>query len=228
MPRPRPCTNLALIVMLCLVVEAASASPPPSPAPMSVTFHANRMGKPPLRFYDVTLSLRNDSSEVRWFVIRSSQSRPLPKHTGRFSTVGSFKIPFGGKSFAGPRGTRAIQVTCFGAAHGFLAFRVAPKSRLTLAHYTLDSGADVSDVEVWTARAIRVNGKTLLERWLPYGTLSSKGARADGRARWTNLDWDPAKNLRRTDYPKEAVTHVEVEITGRWTVPMKPRPGPTP
>ena len=104
---------------------------------------------------------------------------------------------------------------------GFKTFRVPAKGQLELEDYTIDASRDIEEIVAIEARELKVNGKTPLEKWLPYGTTSGKKVKVGSQAlniNWKNLDWDAKRLGSRDDYPKEKVEEVKAGGFRRWTV----------
>lgn len=186
------------------------------PAPATIRMRGEQVSKPPSRTFLVDLTLTNRQAHETWFLIQYSASEALSR-SGRFSTVGSFPVPLEGKQWS-EGAARAVLIQCYGTP-SFKALRLPPRSTLHLRRYDVDSRGELTQLEVFEASALLVNGRTPLERWLPYKTLSAPG-RVDCSRDWKNLAWDHKRNVNRTDYPKEKINFVQARVTGRWTVPV--------
>jgi hypothetical protein len=145
----------------------------------------------------------------------------LPK-TGVFPNKNWDGQPFGGKR-CDDEGGSAVEIRMYGG-NGFKAFHVPVKGQLELDGYQIETLKDVKEVTVFEARQLKVNGKTPLDKWLPYKSTSSKKVKVASIAlntEWKNLDWD-AENLReRDDYPKEKVEVVKAEGLRRWIIRLQ-------
>ncbi len=109
-----------------------------------------------------------------------------------------------------------VDIQFFGA-DGFIAFCLPPKSTIEIENYVLESwgwgDTLFSKIECWEVHKLMVNGKTPFNKWLPYDVLCNPNAHlmlhADGSSDWQNLNLNSKTNASRTDYPKEAVTHIQ-------------------
>src|SRR4051794_17666340 len=99
--------RLALLVPLALVAPLPPSWAAPEPpgggqvttAPAAVKFIRKRGGKPPMRFFDGILELRNTHDRPLWLVTRYYGDEPLPAD-GRFKGGWSSQ-PFGGRGYDG-------------------------------------------------------------------------------------------------------------------------------
>jgi len=107
---------------------------------------------------------------------------------------------------------------------GFQAIHVPAKGSVDVEGYIISADRAITEIMVMEARALKVNGITPLEKWLPYSTLSAAKVKVGKEAvdDWVNLDWDPRKFQTRDDYPKEKVTEVKAEQTRLWTLKLEP------
>lgn len=184
-------------------------------SPVRADYLGSREGKPPLKFHSVRLTLVNPEDKPVWFVLPYWGDKPLPEK-GVFSNKNWKDQPFGGKQFDGEGGS-VVEVLMYGG-DGFKAFRVPAKGQLELDGYTIDASKDIEEIVVMEARELKVNGKTSLEKWLPYATTSGKEVKVALNIDWKNLDWDAKRLGSRDDYPKEKVERVQAEGFRRWTV----------
>jgi len=190
-----------------------------APAPVTAKFIRKRGGKPPMRFVDVKLEMRNSRDHPVWLLTRYSGDEPLPEK-GDFQS-GSDQ-PFGGQEYDGAaKGGegKAVEVHFLGKP-SFRAFYLPAKATIAFENFEVESWSDVTRVEFWEASSLRVNGRTPLEKWLPYPTLSDGAVVVPSGTDWKNLDWDADKLRGRADYPKEAVKTVTAVVEKKWTVPI--------
>jgi len=211
----------ALVVML--VGGCHAGAPQAADPPVRADFLERREGKPPSKFHFVRLTLVNSQNKAVWFVLPYWGDRPLSQ-TGLFTNdkVGQ---PFGGFAFAGEGGS-AVRVQMYGG-EGFKAFRLPAKGRLELDDYSIDASKYIDEIEVMETRELKVNGKTPLEKWLPYATTCDEKVMVRPLgilATWTDLDWDATKRGKRDDYPKEKVENVKAEGFRFWTVKFQQKP----
>jgi hypothetical protein len=164
-----------------------------------------------MKFHSIRLTLVNQQDNPVWFVLPYWGDKALPEK-GVFPNKDWKDQAFGGRQFDGEGGS-AIEVRMYGG-DGFKAFRLPAQARVELDGYTIDASKDIDEIVVMEARELKVNGKTPLERWLPYGTTSAEKVKVARQAltiEFKNLDWDQKKHEKRDDYPKEKVEEVKAE-----------------
>jgi hypothetical protein len=212
-------------MLACLLVAGASVgNARADDAPVRAEYLETNYGKPTLRSYLVRLTLVNAQDTPAWVVLPYNGEDKLPEN-GIFAN--KMAQPFGGKQFVGEGGS-VVEVQMHGGK-GFKAFHLPAKARLELDGYGISAWQDVNQMDVLEARGFLVNGKTPLEKWLPYPTLCAAKAKISRQAQieWGNLDWDREKLRKRDDYPKEQITEIKAEGVRRWTIPLegkKPEP----
>ncbi len=243
--RPRRAlVGLLLLAFACtptsrLRPEAAEAAPAAEPAtftpaapifgesvldassdasPVAVKLLGVRVGKPPLRFFYVRLTLTNRREHPVWLLFPYWIDDPLPA-TPVFTADRSLGAPFVGKGHGG-EGGQAVEVALLGNP-GFRVFHLPPRGRVVFDAYSFEGWKDVTSVDVWEVAALKVNGVRALERWLPYTTLSDPDVHVGMDApQWTNLDWDRERGGSRVDYPDEPVREVTAEILQRRRITL--------
>jgi hypothetical protein len=212
----------ALGVLFGLAAALWLACPAPAAEPSVQAVPLERVdGKPPMRTYLVRLTLSNPEDHPVWFVLPYWGDRALPED-GVFPNKNWGDQPFGGRSYSG-QGGAVVEVKMYGGA-GFHAFRLPAKGRVVLDGYGVGAWEDVKEVVVLECRRLEVNGKTPLEKWLPYDTLSGAKVTVGPKmvsADWTNLDWDAKKLRERDDYPREKVEQVKADCVRRWTIKVQ-------
>jgi len=138
------------------------------------------------------------------------------KADGHFRTYAPWETgQMGGRKY--PDSTTSYQIVDidFVGIDAFIAFCIPPKSSMTFENYMFESDGDTvfRSIELWEAKNLMVNGKTPLDKWLPYDVKCTPNAHLkskDGSGwDWYNLDWDPTTNKSRTDYPKDTVTIIQ-------------------
>lgn len=207
-------------------VPASEADVPAiDPAPVRAVLLSTRMGKPPLRFYSVRLTLENRHERSMWLLLPSYISDTLPA-APVFSAEGAQVVPFGGKGYVGDSG-EVVEVVMY-ANTGFSAFHLPPGGHVVLDGYVLEAWKAVERFEAWEVAELWVNRVLPLERWLPYPSMSSADGVVPREAidDWRNLDWDPARSRGRADYPAEPVQEVTAELVRRWQVPLEDAAAP--
>jgi hypothetical protein len=206
---------LSIVAAFGLVSARASNA---ADSPVHVEFKTARDGKPPMRFYSVKLTLTNSRDKPVWFLLPYWADEPLVE-SGMFKNKAAPADTFGGKRMAGDGGA-VVEIRKYGD-DGFKAFRLPANARVELDGYDLEAWKDVHEMTICQADALKVNGTTPLEKWLPYGVLSADVVKVSGSAitaDWKNLDWDAKKLKSRTDYPQENVEEIKAEGIRRWTV----------
>jgi hypothetical protein len=221
-------TRQRTVIALALLAGGCQPQPVPLPddppaqrtPPVEAVLLSTRGGKPPLRFYDVRLTVENRRDRPVWVLLQYFADRPLPA-SGEFVDEGLHAVPFEARQYAGAGG-KAVEVTMHGGA-GFRALRLPAGGRVVFERFEVKAWREVSRLEVWEASELRVNGRAPLERWLPYGTLCGKevSVPASAMGRWENLDWDAERCQGRQDYPKEKVGKVTATVITRWTVRLR-------
>ncbi|HLW63855.1 MAG TPA: hypothetical protein VKS79_00960 [Gemmataceae bacterium] len=201
------------LLVACFADGACAAD-----SPVQADYLGSRDGKPPLKFHSVRLTLMNQQDKPVWLVLPYWGDKPLPEK-GVFPNKNWKDQPFGGKKFDGVGGS-AVEVLMYGG-DGFKAFRLPAKGKLELDGYTIEADRDIAPIVVIEAQELKVNGKTPLEKWLPYATTSGEKVKVgehELNTDWKNLDWDPKRFRSRDDYPKEKVEEVKAEGIRCWTV----------
>ncbi len=207
-------------ILLPVVVVGEEGEQKKSVSPVQIIVLEQRGGKPPMRSYFVKLLLANPSDKALWLLLPYYGSGPL-KADARFTPSSNGEPQcFVGKQFNGGKnqgeGT-AIEIALIGEK-GFRAFRLPPHASIQFDRFPIEAWKNVNKMELWEASELRVNGKTALENWLPYSTLSAAKARIPANTDWTNLDWDAKTQKSRTDYPKETIKSVVATISHKWEV----------
>ncbi len=188
-------------------------------APAKVTFLDKRGGKPPMRFYHVTLELTNPRDQPVWLLTRDSGEEPL-KESGKFTDKDGGKPQmFGGAHYDGKKGGKgeAVQVSYIGC---FRAFYLAPKTTVRFDRYEISCWEDIKHFEVWEVSSLLVNGRTALEKWLPYPTRNEGDIVIPAMTDWGNLDFDRKTSQSRKDYPNERIEFVQAEVIKKWLLPI--------
>ncbi len=201
----------------CQVDGTRMADPQIPDLPVQAEYLGSRDLKPPMKSYSIRLMLVNRQDKPIWFVLPSWGDKPLPEN-GVFNNS-RYDQPFGGEQFEGEGGS-AIKVEMFGG-DGFNAFHLPANGRLELDGYSIDGSKDIKEIIVLETKELKINGKTSLEQWLPYGTICSQNVKVSQNqlsSGWKNLDWNWEKNRERDDYPKEKVEEVKAETIRSWTV----------
>ena len=201
----------------CVITVFLSAAAYGADAPVQAVFLGRSVGKPPLTFHSVRLTLENRNDKPVWFVLPYWGDKAIPEK-GVFPNKNWNGPPFEGHEYQGDGGS-AFEVYMFGG-NGFKAFRLPAKGRIELDRYTVEAWQEIKEIVVLEATDLKVNGKTPLEKWLPYGITSGDKVKVKAEAFLSSkyLDWDAEKSRKRDDYPKEKVDDVKAEGITSWTV----------
>lgn len=188
--------------------------------PVKVVFLDKRGGKPPMQFYFVTLELTNPRDRPIWLVTRYSGDEPLTG-SGKFLEQQDGKPQMlAGAGYDGKKGGgngEAVEVRYVG---NFRAFYLAPKTTVRFDRYEISCCEDIKHFEVWEVSSLLVNGRTALDKWLPYRTQSGGDVVIPAKTDWDNLDFDRQTSRSRTDYPDERIEFVKAEVIRKWLLPI--------
>jgi RNA polymerase sigma factor (sigma-70 family) len=186
--------------------------------PARVVFLDKQPGKPPMRTYSVSLELTNTREQPVWLLTRYSGEQRLTE-TGKFTASDTTPRMFDGDGYKGGKEGKgeAVQVTYIGA---FRAFYLAPKTTIRFDRYGITCWEDIEHFEVWEVSSLQVNGRTALDKWLPYRTRSEGDIVIPANADLDNLDWDRKTSRSRTDYPNEPIEFVRAEVIKKWLIPI--------
>ena len=224
-----PAILCALLAIACTITGVAEERPAP---PVSATFLSKQSGKPPMKFIRASVVLNNRTDAPLWFVLPYRIDQP-PKLSGPIHLNEGFEpawIVAEGYNTgvyhkpADRSKGKAIQLKVLFVADDkpFCLFRLPPGGRLELKSYPFEmAGTYVRSFKAWTADEIKVNGAELLEKWLPYETLSDPQTVVPESAQPDNLNFDAKLMGTRTDFRKEPITQLELKITGSWDVAFK-------
>ena len=188
--------------------------------PAKVVFLDKHGGKPPMQLYYVSLELTNPRDQPIWLLTRDSGEEPL-KENGKFVDRDNGKPQmFGGARYDGKKGGgkgEAVQVSYLGC---FRAFYLAPKTTVRFDRYEITCWEDIQHFEVWEVSSLLVNGRTALDKWLPYPTRNEGDVVIPAKTDWDNLDFDRKTSQSRKDYPNERIEFVKAEVIKKWLLPI--------
>jgi hypothetical protein len=191
-------------VLITFSVQAGKAADEPSKPNCEVSFVSKVPSKPPANNFYVTLTLRNPADKPRWFVLPYFGNDRLKSDTIRFYDRPANDPPFGSSRYKG-KGGDAVIVGCFGSksvAESFNAFLLSARSEVVIEEYEIMTFGDVLEgLEISEVSTILVNGKTPLEKWLPYSLASGNHAFIPKGGDRNVLDFDRKTYKKRTDYP---------------------------
>jgi hypothetical protein len=207
----RTIQRLVFVLTTMSVVQVGKAVDEPSKPNCEINFVAKVPSKPPANNFYLKLTLRNPADKPCWFVLPYFGNDSLKSATIRFFDRPANDPPFSSSRYKGKDGD-AVIVGCFGstsAAESFNAFLLPPRSEVVFEEYEIMTFGDVLEgLEVSEVSTILVNGKTPLEKWLPYSLTSSNRAYIPKRGDRDVLDFDRKTYKKRTDYPNEPAESV--------------------
>ncbi len=207
----RTIRRLVFVLITLSGVEVGKAAEEPSKSKCEVSFVSKVPSKPPANNFHVKLTLRNPADKPRWFVVPYFGNDRLKSDTIRFFARPANDPPFSSSRYQG-RGGDAVIVGCFGsnsAAESFNAFLLPPRSEVVFEEYEIMTFGEVLEgLEVSDVSTILVNGKTPLEKWLPYSLASGNHAFIPKGGDRDVLDFDRKTYKKRTDYPNDPAESV--------------------
>jgi hypothetical protein len=200
-----------VFVLIILSVQVGNSADEPSKPNCEVSFDSKVPSKPPANNFYVKLTLRNPADKPRWFVLPYFGNDRLKSDTIRFYDRPADDPPFGSSRYKG-KGGDAVIVGCFGSkssAESFNAFLLPPRSEVVFEKYEIMTfGEFLEGLEMSEASTILVNGKTPLEKWLPYSLASGTHAFIPKDGDREILDFDRKTYKKRTDYPNDPAKSV--------------------
>ena len=223
-------------LMLFVLASAAYGAEGTNASSISVQFVSKRGGKPPMRFFYVSLSATNTHKHVTWFITRYWGDHPLATNAP-FKAISPWKTgyvihnAYSGDSFGGKgkfRTTRFIGASPKGEQqHSFEAFLLPAGGMLRHDFFNVEAWADISHLEIWEATQLLVNGKTPLEDWLPYEVVSSAETHITQKSTWEPVgkgafQWKTGKGS--SDYPTEQVLSIVPTVIYRHDIPIEGLP----
>jgi hypothetical protein len=202
----RTVRRLVFVLITLSAIQVGRAADEPSRPNCEVSFVSRVPSKPPANNFYVKLTLRNPADKPRWFVLPYFGNDRFESDTIRFFARPANDPPFGSSRYQG-RGGDAVIVGCFGsnsAAESFNALLLPPRSELVFEEYEIMTFGEVLEgLEVSEVSTILVNGRTPLEKWLPYSLASGNHAFIPKGGDREVLDFDRKTYKKRTDYPTD-------------------------
>jgi hypothetical protein len=200
-------------------LSGASVLPAQEGPPVTARFLRVEKGQTPLPpLVHLSLELKNAAAEPRWILLSLSREMRLPKD-GKFAADPEGGLPFFVlEAKSGDRG-QAVMVGFLGEPR-FSAFFLPAGAKVELDDFEFPSVEDLSEFDWLEARALDVDGKTPLEKWLPMPLLSTSGVKIGKDASWADVLRDSTSGEPRGDLPKDKVTSVRAHVVqgGRLTV----------
>ncbi|MFO0866286.1 MAG: hypothetical protein U0744_16840 [Gemmataceae bacterium] len=172
------------------------------------------------------LEIRNPRDRVVWLATSFGSNAAFPEG-GRFKANVEEGFPFSCIRLNGftKQGNGAAYVVTFLGFDRFTAFALPPRSKLTIDDFEV-AGEDVRHFEVWEAAAISIQGKTPLEKWLPFSPICDRDIHIPADVKWVDALEDPKSKDLRSDLPKEKVEFVTFERTRTVSVSLEAYRGP--
>jgi hypothetical protein len=218
--------RLVFVLTTLSATQVGQAADEPSKPSCEASLVSKVPSKPPANNFYLKLTLRNPADKPRWFVLPYFGNDRLKSDTIRFYDRPASDPPFSSSRYRG-RGGDAVIVGCFGSkssAESFNAVLLPPRSEVVFEDYEVMTFGEVLEgLEVSEASTILVNGKTPLEKWLPYPLASGNHAIIPkGRDRQL-LDFDPKTYKKRTDYPNDPAKSVLFKAVRKTLFKVQPK-----
>lgn len=211
----------------CDFIHAAHHAPSAqneTDSPVRIGSTTKRSGKPPMILYDFDVEFINRRAEPVWLVMRYWGDHPLNK-SNVFTNLGPQKQPFEATQYlSNPRSKGQTVIVHYLSDNGFKAIRLPKGGKVKFDKYSFEAWKEVSHFEIWEAGSLLVNGKTPLEKWLPFTTISAVDVHVVEESGYDNmisLEWDESINNYRKDFPKGRVRFVTVQALRKWMIPLK-------
>lgn len=225
-------TNTKFITLYCIIfllttflINAQEAG---KAIPVKIKQISVGYGKPNLQFYNVEINIKNSTDSMRWYL--------FPDHANdTLDPAGVFKAPapwqngyiVGRKFPDSPTTYKIVNIHFLGEYKGFVAFCILPHSSVRFVNYTIESWGDVTAIDAWEVSGLLVDGKTPLDKWLPYGVSSTKNAYINSKkgsgSDWTNLDWDFKQRNPRKDYPAGGINYIAAKGIKKYRIAFETR-----
>lgn len=206
------------VFALLLMAASVSAQPDASPTVKATYLRRVEAKKPFPSTIHFRLELANPTDRLVWLATSFGADAKFPD-AGRFKADVNEGFPFSCVRLDGaPKGGMGTaHVVSFLGYERFTAFGLPPKSKVVIEEFEI-AGDDVRRFDVWEASALLVQGKTLLEKWLPFSPICDADTRIPRDAAWVDALEDPKTNDQRVDLPKEKPQFVALERTRTTTV----------
>jgi hypothetical protein len=174
------------------------------------------------------LTLANRQRQPVWFLVPTWLDRPLSEE-GVFRNTSEDPrfAAFEATEYDGDGGS-VVSVRMNGLLFGFSAFRLPVGGQVEFGGYSFFARSNFSHLVVLESLDLKVNGKTSLEKWLPF--VATSGAKVSV-SEWVfrmggkSLEWNPKRNDYRQDFPNEKVQDVTAEGLRIWTLEFLPKNG---
>jgi len=203
-----------LLLPILILLSGLSAQIKDDVMRVKIQFINQKGGKPPLKFNYTNLTIYNLHDSLRWYLFPYDLNDSLTGN-GIFKANEPWENDYiiGKKFPENDTSFKAVEIVFIGV-DGFKAFCLPAKSKMQFNYYVFESWGDsiYSSVPCYEVKEMLVNGKTALNKWLPYNVVCSRNIRIksnDAINHWENLDWDSNTHSARTDYPNEPIKFIE-------------------
>jgi hypothetical protein len=176
-------------------------------------------GKPPMLFYRVKMHITNPHDYPMWIVLPDSADKPIKLTNDRIGDEPGALHHLQSDRFSGEG--NVVVVTDVG---DFQAIHLPARAHIQFKGFQLEAWQPIESVQVLTASTLTVDGKTPVEKWLPYETMSDRIARidyTDGKHDPQLLDFDPATSDFRRDLPKREKIFIQAKVLDIWQAPIE-------
>ncbi|MBX9678577.1 MAG: WD40 repeat domain-containing protein [Gemmataceae bacterium] len=212
--------SLAVSALLLLALPAG-AQPDAIPSVKATYLRRVEAKKPFPSTMHFRLELANPTDRLVWLATPFGPDAKFPEG-GRFRADVDEGFPFSCVRLDGGAkgGIGSAYVVSFLGYDRFTAFGLPPKSKVVIEEFEI-AGDDMRRFDVWETSSILVQGKTPLEKWLPFSPICDADARIPKGVTWIDALEDPNTNEPRADLPKEKAEFVTVERTRTTTVALE-------
>lgn len=173
-----------------------------------------RGGKPPLKFYNADVTLKNTHEKPCWVIFPNYAEDTLPDN-GNFEAEKSWKTAYlNGKGYTGKIKNggpgKMTEIDYLGKyEQSFHAFLIPGKSFLFLKDYSFETDRTPDSIDIAVAESLMINDSVALEKFLPYPVMADKDLSVDiMNTDWTNLNMDRNTYAERSDLPKTEVRFI--------------------
>jgi hypothetical protein len=172
------------------------------------------------------LEIENPTDRLVWLATSFGADSKFPQG-GKFKADVEEGFPFSCIRLDGAfkDGKGVAYVVAFLGFDRFTAFGLPPRSKVTIDDFEV-AGEDVRRFDVWEASALLVQGKTPLEKWLPFSPICDAAVRIPSGVKWVDALEDPKTNDVRGDLPKDKVEFVTLERSRTISVSLEGYQGP--
>lgn len=199
----RKCVSATLVCLIFGIGYLAFSAPAPR---LSIELKSRSKGK--LHSATVDLKIENPTQSAVWLVLSHSSNEDLPSD-GKFQSGKATKDAFEASQYDEGKGSGII-VNHYGT-NPFQAIYVPALGAVNFKQFILQDGKFIHSHDFLVATKLLVNGKTPLEKWLPYNVRSSTNTTVKGRlfsGEQKILTWWHENSQNPKPYPRENVSFV--------------------